>query len=783
MVMYVRSECDIFIFMKSGLQDYLKHARYYRDELDLFIAPVEAPIVDAAGKVEPTKNGKKKYYKVMPVGYEGRYNGKNDYLREVTDAEVTAWYSAGYGLAVVTKGWSERLKKYQRVFDVDSFGGLTKETFWAKYGGALCENLVTETARGYHIFVFSDTELTINNFTVETDKGDILTGENRHGPNSGHTVEAPSLAVDEEKWILAGNYKIASPSLEPGELPVGWKVTNHSVNAKENVVMQAEGSIDTMRAMIEGKTAKGTGQGVYDMNLRQIGLIISKIPNKDDVIAVKAGLKKAVVFNQEHKLGYTEEEIGDTFFSVLKKDTVSEKRLKIDKDIDTVRKAGGRILQDTTDGGVYIQVDGKRNNLLAGKTAKRWVTNIIEPKTTGDLNNVLMRLDAAIDEKASLQYRVARNVDNAIVYDIGDDLGTIVTVRNGIGWDYAVSPDVRLFKTSPGNKEQVLPVKGGALSDIFEFVNIRGDMRELFLCLLVYYFIPEVQYPILSLYGGKGSGKSTTAQFIRGVVDPNSIPFDTLDNKRPENTQLALSTSYMSVIDNVSSINQELSDMLCLFATGGGARKRALFTDGDVHLTKTLKPVVMTGVNQEMKREDLLSRSILMEVEPLESTLSLTELQARFNEKLPGILGGVFNALVGLDISDVSNKGLVRMSEFHKYVRAIAVGLEFDVSSVDSALIANFENQEYESLANSDVAEAVLDFMKDKKSFSGTATELHKALSEESIAMAKKNPIWISRDLQRLTGSLKMEGFYVKTTRTSQKKIISIVNKNEIEWI
>jgi len=762
---------------KITKKEYIKWARFYRDTLDLYIAPIAAPIV-IDGKVLPTdKRGNKKYYKAMPIGYKGNFHGKDDYQCEVSDKEVEEWYDEGFGIAVIPKGKSEMFGKHQLIFDLDDFGELTKEEFWKKYKDDLADNFVSETSKGYHIFVFSDNPLDITNFVLETGKGDTFTGEVRHDL-SGYTCESPTIAVDEKEWVIYGNYTVANFCIEPGELPNGWNVTNHSVIKKENKDLKIGGDVDIMRAIIEGKTNKGQGQGVYNMNLRHIGNSISKIKDKGDIAHVKKALDQSIKFNKEHKLGYSDKEVKDTFYSILKKDVVSEKKSKIDRDIEIIKKSGGKIIQDTNDGRVYIQIDGKRNYLLGGKDAQRWITNVIEAKTTTDRNNLTMRLDAGIEDKKSLQYRVARNINNSIVYDIGDSEGTVITVGDK-NWTSSKTADIRLFKTSPGGKEQVIPLEGGDIRDIFEFVNIEEGMRDMFICMLVYYFIPDVQYPILSLYGEKGSGKSTTAHFIRSIVDPNHIPFDALDSKKIDDARLSLSSSYMSILDNISNINQEVSDMLCLFSTGGGAKKRALFTDGDIYITKTLKPIIMTGVSQEMTREDLLSRAILMEVEPLESYISHTEMEKKFKEKLPSILGGIFDTLACLDMESVDDSNLVRMSEFHRHLRGIAMVLGIDVKNIDKTLIDNFDNQEEESLANSDIADALIEFMEDKASFSGTATEWLEALSTVSVSMHKKRPVWISRDLNKLKGSLKSEGYIVSREREGRnKRVIKVENTN-----
>ena len=754
---------------------YLKWAKFYRDELDLYIAPVESPIVNEDGSVTPTKNGKEKYYKVMPVGYKGRYHGKDDYLRYVPDAEIEEWYNCGFGLAVITKGWSEKYKKYQRIFDIDSFGTLTKKEFWDKYSLALGNTFVTESFKGYHIFVFSDVEISITNFTLETPEKDILTGEVRYGTKSGHTVEPPSLSVDDSKWVLNGRYTIANFCEEPGDLPLGWNVTNHSAKKSEIKSIKTNDTIDAMRDMIEGKSKKGEGQGVYNLNLNFIGKTISKIKDKDDVDKVEEALKKVIAFNAKHTEGYSEKEVRDTFFDILKKDTQKTKMDKVEVDMMTVSKAGGNIVQDISDGAVYIQIDGKHNHLLSGKTAQRWIINAIEPKDKAQVSNLTMRLDANVEKQVRLGYRIARNEDNAICYSLGDDDGTIVTVTPS-GWECAPSPDVCLFKPCSGNKKQVVPLRGGDINDIFEFVNIKEELKPLFLCVLVFYFVPNMQYPILSLFGAKGSGKSTVASMLRSIIDPNEASFDTIDPKKIEDARVALSSSHLSVIDNISHVSQEMSDLFCVLSTGGAHRKRTLYTDGDVHLSQAIKPIILTSITQEIKREDLLSRTVLLEIEPLTEKLTASELQNNFNAKLPSILGGVFDVLSQIKIGEVDKSNLVRMSDFHLYSRAIGKVLGFEI---DDLLRENFHIQEEEAIENSDVGRAVRDYMSDKQTVELSATEWVSVLGAEDPTFKKIKPNWFTRGVKQLKGSFKEIGIIVETDREGKKRGVKIYHEEE----
>lgn len=756
------------------LNEYKKLAIFYRDTLDLYIAPVEKPTIDIDGKVEKSKNGKDKYYKVMPVGYKGRYHGKDDYIREVSDEEIEDWYNEGFGLAVITKGWSEKYKKFQRVYDIDSFGGLTKEEFWQKYGDDLCFNFVTESFKGYHIFVMSDVEITISKFIIETGDGDIFMGDNRYGTKSGHTVEPPSRSVNDSTWEMNGQYKIANFIEEPEDLPRSWVITNYSAVKQNYEKIKTNEGVDTIRNILDGKSQKGKGQGVYDINLKFIGKKVGEIKDKDDLDLVEKALKKCLDYNAKHAQGYSDEEIKDTFYSILKKEIQKTKMNPVEVDMKVIEKAGGLIIQDVTDGLVYIQIDGKHNMVLKSANANRWIIQNIGPKDKAQIGNLLMRLDANISKRVKLQYRITRNEDGFICYNIGDDKGTIVTIKKG-SWDCGDSPDINLFKPCAGQKAQVIPMKGGDLNDIFEFINIEEKMRPLFLCYLVFCFVPDVQYPLVNMFGEKGSGKSSAASMSRSLNDPNVVDFDGIDAKKMDDTRVALSSCHMSVIDNISNISQDFSDLLCVMSTGGAHKKRVLYSDGDVHISQIIKPIILTSVTQEMRREDLLSRTILAEVKVLGKTIAPNLLAEGFNKKKPLLLGSIFDILSQIDIHSVSKDGLVRMADFHMYSRAIAKVLGFD-DIIDGLIANNFEQQEEEAIENSDSASAVLNYMYNKITQTLSAGEWCHELGFGE----KKQPSWFSKDLVRLSGSLKSIGIVVEFLRSTHKREIKITNMQNV---
>ena len=79
------------------------------------------------------------------------------------------------------------------------------------------------------------------------------------------------------------------------------------------------------------------------------------------------------------------------------------------------------------------------------------------------------------------------------------------------------------------------------------------------------------------LYGEKATAKSTLQELIKMLIDPSSI-LTLAFSKSIEGMVQKLAHNYVCFFDNVSKINDELSDILCRAVTGSGFSKRELFT-------------------------------------------------------------------------------------------------------------------------------------------------------------------------------------------------------------
>ncbi|WP_128751388.1 hypothetical protein [Desulfosporosinus sp. HMP52] len=185
------------------------------------------------------------------------------------------------------------------------------------------------------------------------------------------------------------------------------------------------------------------------------------------------------------------------------------------------------------------------------------------------------------------------------------------------GWAI-VDRSTVLFERTRNMIAQVTPAKKGDLTLISKHIRLKSrDDQMLLMVYLVACLIPDIPHVISVLSGEKGASKTTTMKKIRKLIDP-AIKETMVLPKSIDELTLQLSKNYMPSYDNIDHLTHEISDILCMAATGGGISKRELYTnEGEVILT-FLRCVVLNGINTVVSRPDIVDRSVISELERIE---------------------------------------------------------------------------------------------------------------------------------------------------------------------
>jgi hypothetical protein len=159
-----------------------------------------------------------------------------------------------------------------------------------------------------------------------------------------------------------------------------------------------------------------------------------------------------------------------------------------------------------------------------------------------------------------------------------------------------VSDAAAMFTRVRGMSGLPVPVEGVEINELRNFVHVNDDQWILIVAWLVGAFHPSGPYCILILQGEQGSGKSTVARVLRLLVDPSTPLLRTVPRDERD-LIIAARNSWVLAIDNLSGIQQWLSDALCRLSTGGGFGTRQLYTDDEEILFDAKRPIILNGID------------------------------------------------------------------------------------------------------------------------------------------------------------------------------------------
>jgi hypothetical protein len=381
--------------------------------------------------------------------------------------------------------------------------------------------------------------------------------------------------------------------------------------------------------------------------------------------------------------------------------------------------------------------------------------------------------------------------------DLADEERRVIEVRPG-SWAYVTDPPVR-FRRPKGIRALPKPEPGGALDELKAFVNIvKPSSWRLVLAWLIALFF-RGPFTWLALQGRQGTAKTSTSRALRQVIDPNK----SLVRAPPRSVRdlvIAAANSVVMVLDNLSYLDEVLSDALCRMSTGGGLSTRELYSDLDEVIVEVQRAGILNGITDVVARGDLLDRCILIELPPLPKGSRKTEAQlaAGFAAAWPRILHAILDtvAAVMAELPEVELEDPPRMADY----AVVGVAVERVLGWPAGTFLADYtEAIEAATDVAIDVSVIAPLIMKiaDSGGFEGTATELHERLGEIHDGRWPRGPFgqtpnarfkprpegWpksprsVSSQLRRLEPTLLAKGVVVAFTKTQgegSRKVISI---------
>ncbi|MBN9673454.1 bifunctional DNA primase/polymerase [Roseibium aggregatum] len=331
-------------------------------------------------------------------------------------------------------------------------------------------------------------------------------------------------------------------------------------------------------------------------------------------------------------------------------------------------------------------------------SVKLWLRNLAyrswgKPIASQPLNEAIATLEAIglFDGPPFPVFaRVAGN-GHAISMDLGHDDGSTVLIEPD-GWTIEATV-AHKFIRGAGFGELPLPVSG-SIEELYWFRSFLGlDQQNyrLLLAFLINALRPTGPYFILLVEGEQGSGKSFFCEVIKRIIDPNTAMRMRLPDK-PQDLMIQAQEYRLLSFDNASGMSAEMSDALCALSTGGGIAVRKLYTDGDLYVMNYTRPFMINGIGGYASRPDLMERAIPIKLSPMSEGGRKTEdeLRAEFNQRLPGVLGALYDAVAHAlrEFDGIEPPRHLRMADSARWISAAEGGLGEEAGAIIDAIAA-----------------------------------------------------------------------------------------------
>lgn len=373
--------------------------------------------------------------------------------------------------------------------------------------------------------------------------------------------------------------------------------------------------------------------------------------------------------------------------------------------------------------------------------------------------------------------------DGRIYVDVGDENWICIEIQPA---DPDGEPNWRILTASPVKflrRRSMLPLAkpthGGDIDLLREFLNVEteGDVMLIVGWLLACYRA-RGPYPILLMNGPQGSGKTIILEFLRRLIDPIQGPARNLPSDE-RNLFAAAKSSHLFTYDNQSNISTSMSDALCRLAGGGGFSHRALNTNDDEHVIEASKPLLLNGITEITRREDLADRSIVVRSVKLRSEhrLPVEDLKEKFDAVESMILGALLDAVsYALRTYRDVPAPRIRMVDAGRFM--IAGGEHFGWKRSNFAnLLESNRLESIESVIESNpFTLTLLELLEVEPNWKGSATELLGTLNTRVDPNTKRLRSWpasasaASAALKRAKESLEARGFEFERGRDEGSK-------------
>lgn len=336
--------------------------------------------------------------------------------------------------------------------------------------------------------------------------------------------------------------------------------------------------------------------------------------------------------------------------------------------------------------------------------------------------------------------------DGLLYIDLCNPAWQVIEVRPS-GWKVVSGRDLPFVRSS-SMRPLPEPEGGEGIDTLRQFVNTE---READFMLSVAWLLAALggrgPFPILMVQGQQGTGKSTFARILRSLADPNGAPHRQLP-RDVRDFAVAAANALVLSFDNISSIDPEISDMLCRASTGSGFATRTLHSDRDETVLNLSNPIILNGIPALSERADLADRTITVHLRPIPATERRTEkeLWREWDFAAPKVLGALLDGLcAGLRrIETTTLAEMPRLADFALWITACEPGLGWEPGAFMAEYMDNRRSAADSAFEADTVAVAIFELAKANsiEGWRGTPTELLEALNMRVSETIKRSRAW-----------------------------------------
>lgn len=261
--------------------------------------------------------------------------------------------------------------------------------------------------------------------------------------------------------------------------------------------------------------------------------------------------------------------------------------------------------------------------------------------------------------------RIAKT-DEGYLLDLCNDKWEAVLI-NKAGWKIISGNSIPLFSRSNSMLPIPTPIAGGSIEPLWDLVNIPEEFRLIVVAWLLECLREDTPHVVMEFVGEQGSAKSTTQKLLKMLIDPNIANLRAAP-KKVEDVWIGAINCHLISFENISYLGQEYQDALCVMATGGAHATRTLYTNKEEVIIELRKPIILNGITVNVTAQDLLDRSLHIELQPVKSRLQSKDVEADFARQYAQLVGALLDQFVSalnvIDNVTIADSDKPRMVDF-----------------------------------------------------------------------------------------------------------------------